>query len=886
RLRTDRSVPDGLERLLREARTTARLNHPAIVQIHDLVEDETGLWIVMELAQGRTLRRLVEEEGPLPVAEAIRIGREIAEGLAEAHAHQVLHRDLKTSNVMISPSGRVKILDFGLAKRLPHGDESATQDAQISSAGILLGTCYAMSPEQALGQDLDARSDLFSLGTLLYEALSGESPFRTETPASSLARVLSHHPAPLHEVRAEVSRELSKLVGRLLEKDRLYRPQSAREVADALAALASPPVSLEIEGTTVIDSPLGTFRERYRTLGEHRLLTVVCCGLVGLDEPGEAGFLDPESLTEAMAGLHGLARDVCASFSGASEAPLGHRLWLYFGYPQIREDDAVRAVQAARELLARVGEIGPVFGPEGRREPTLRIAVHTGFSVVSIRSGRREQLQPGPLLETATALQDLARAGEVVVSGATRPLIARAFATKTLASARVRGLEEPVALYRVTGELDPRDESAPVAPLVGRESEIELLLDRYRLARAGAGQAILISGEPGIGKSRLIRALRERLAADPPTWQVTYGCFTAQSSPLAPFIQLLPGTATWLPARDRGRLMPAEAQRVKTFDAVIAFIAEMAERGPLVLVFEDIHWVDPSTIEILGLLLDEIRALPLLLIATFQPELQPPWPHRDHITHLSLGRLNEEDATALIDRSIQGQELPPNVRQQVLARAEGVPLYVEELTRTLLETGKAGESSGIPPTLGGSLAARLDRPGPAKEVAQIASVLGRTFTFDLLSSVASLDKELLQAGLSELIRAGLIHRRGLGERARYSFKHTLIQEAAYFSLLGKDRQRLHRKISEVLEAESTEPGILGHHLSCAIDPRNPDPALIHRTLPYLTRAGEQTLELGAYPEARAHLELALKLVRMLPEGSERTEQEQAVQALLERTEPA
>jgi hypothetical protein len=884
RLRTDRSVPDGLERLLREARTAARLNHPAIVQIHDLVEDEAGNWIVMELVEGRTLRHRVEAEGPLPLAEALRIGCEIAEGLAEAHAHQILHRDLKTSNVMLGPSGRVKILDFGLAKRLPHEDGGFGEEAQISSAGMILGTCHAMSPEQALGQELDARSDLFSFGTLIYEILTGEAPFRAATPTSTLARVLSFHPPALQEARPEVPRDLSKLVARLLEKDRLYRPQSAREVAEALAGMAAG----ESEDTTIVDSPLGTFRERHRTLGEHRLLTVVCCGLVGLDEPGEAEFLDPESLTEAMDGLKGLARNVCESFSGASEALMGHRLWLYFGYPQAREDDAPRAVQAARELATRVAEIGPVFGADGKRRPALRIAVHTGFAVVSVQSGQREQLRPGPLLETATALQDRARAGEVVVSGATRPLIARDFATTVLASARVPGFEEPVALFRVTGALNPRDgESGSLAPLVGREGEIDLLLDRYRQARAGNGQAILISGEPGIGKSRLINAFRERLAADPPTWQIAYGCMTAQSSPLAPILDLLPeeDTSPLIPPLGGPlppRSLPADTQRRKTFDSLLSLVAELAERGPLILVFEDLHWVDPSTIELLGLLLNEIPSLPLMLVATFRPELQPPWPHRAHITHLSLGRLADVAATALIDRTAQGQELSAGVRQQILARAEGVPLFVEELTKAVLETGRPDESSGIPATLSGSLAARLDRPGPAKEVAQIASVLGRTFTFELLAAVAPLDEATLQEGLAELIRAELIHRRGMGRQALYSFKHSLIQGIAYASLLSRDRQEIHRKTAEALEADTAEPGLLAHHWSNAIDARRPEPGLVRKALPHLLQAGEHTLRLGANPEARAHLELALDLLRTMPEGPERDEQELPALALLFR----
>ncbi|HYO14684.1 MAG TPA: protein kinase, partial [Thermoanaerobaculia bacterium] len=471
-IRADTRLTALRQRLWREAQAAARLNHPAIVHIYDLVEDPAGDWIVMELVEGKTLRDLVEEQGPLPFARAIRLGLDIAAGLAEAHSRGVLHRDLKASNVMVTPSGQAKILDFGLAKQLPGGEEGEDQEASISVPGTIIGTSYAMSPEQALGQALDARSDLFSLGSLLYEILTGEPPFRAANPPASLALILSHRPPSLEEVRPGVPRELSALINGLLEKDRRFRPQSAREVAEALAGLtgASAP-GKDLEGSTVVEPSLArrpmsaTYRsasspgrERRRKIGEHRLLTVVCCGLVRLGEAsGEAEFLDPEDLSEAMAAFQILAGEVCDRFSGRSGATLGHRLWLYFGYPQAREDDAWRAVQAARELAARSGEIGSGL-PWGRPRLGLRIAVHTGLAVVSIRPGQEATLQPGPLLDITAGLQDLAPAGGILVTAASRPLIARAFTLEELPAVRLPGSEEPVAIARVVREVDPRQE--------------------------------------------------------------------------------------------------------------------------------------------------------------------------------------------------------------------------------------------------------------------------------------------------------------------------------------------------------------------------------------------------------------------------------------------
>jgi tetratricopeptide (TPR) repeat protein len=964
-LRADVGSADLRKRLRREAQASARLNHPAIVQVYDLVEEEAGDWIVMEMVEGRTLRRIVQEQGPLPFAEAVRIGLDVSEGLAEAHARGILHRDLKTSNVMVTSSGRAKILDFGIAKRLQSGDEE-DQDASLSAPGLLVGTCYAMSPEQVLGHPLDARSDLFSLGSLLYEAATGEPPFRAESSTASLAAVLNHRPVPLAEIHPGVAWELSDLVSRLLEKDRDRRPESARQVAETLARLAAaidpelaperaprePAGESTLEGSgflTIVEPVLSvrrsvgetaratstTGRERRRKLGEQRLLTVVCCALVTLgEETGEVGFVELEDLPEAMAAFQALAGDVCRRFSGRLGAVLGHRLWLYFGYPQAREDDAPRAVRAAGELVSRAGEIAPGFSPWARRRPALRVAVHTGLAVVSVRPGEDEALQPGPLLDVTAGLQELAPAGGILATGASRPLIARAFATADLPAVRLPGSEEPLAVCRVLAAAEPEEDGEPLAPLVGRERELDLLIERYRLARSGTGQAVMISGEPGIGKSRLLSDLRGRLAAEGAEWRVVYGSLSAQGSPLAPFLDLLermlfpadtpesgetggpggpggpgepgerlrrlegfleehraaetlPLLAPLLGLAPDGVLPPPGAhpkhERRKLFEALVALFAEMAERGPQVLVIEDLHWVDPSTLELVGLLLDEIAAAPLMLVATFRPEFQPPWAHPAHVTQLHLSRLSEEQVTAMIDRLAGGEPLPAALRRQILDKTEGVPLFVEELTKALLETGRTGGPAEIPATLGGSLAARLDRPGWAKEVAQIASVLGRTFSLELLEAVAPLDPAALQQGLDDLVQAELVHRRGVGRRARYSFKHALIQDVAYASLLGRDREELHLKIAQALEAEPSDAGLLAHHWGRAVSPRSPEPALVRRAVPRLLAAGEHTLRLGAYQEARAHLEAALALVPTLPEGAERDEQELPLLVLLCRT---
>jgi TOMM system kinase/cyclase fusion protein len=921
RVLADASGPDR-ERLRREARAAARLNHPAIVHIYDLVEHDDADWIVMELVQGRTLRQQLDDEGPLPLGDAVRIGLEIAEGLAEAHVQGILHRDLKTSNVMVTPTGRAKILDFGLAKEILENADATSQDLSLTAPGAVLGTCYAMSPEQVLGLGLDARSDLFSFGTLLYEILAGDPPFRGENARESLARVLGLRQPPLAQVRREVPRELSELIERLLDKDRERRPGSAGEVAGLLGSTASrvqPGSVTEVtqawtgvipsfaprEGSVGTSSGTGTGRQTHS--GERRRLTVVSGGLVQIDEAtGESGFLDIEMLSEVMTGLQDLTREIAEPLGGLWGAALGHSFWLCFGYPRAHEDDAQRAVRAARLLVERVGELHPAAGAG---KLALRIAVHSGQAVVLARPGEAPQLQLGSTLDLATGLQNAAAPGQVVLSGDSLRLVARGFVTETLAPAHLPGFDEPVPMFRVLAPLEARElETGDQGPLVGRQRELDLLLDRFRLCRAGTGQAVMIRGEAGLGKTRLVRGLREGLAGEDPLWMVGYGSPYTQSTPLAPIIDLLErtafGTSTETPEQKLLQLeamlrsygmpvaesvpllaslldLPAEGRyppltitpdvrRGKTLEVLVALLGEMAERRPVVLLLEDLHWIDPSTLELLDLLLGEISSLPLMLVATFRPEFQPAWKSAAGVTQINLSRLTDEETSALVARVAEERNLPASVRRQIIAKTDGVPLFIEELTKAVLETGWSGEEPDIPSTLDGSLMARLDRLGTAREVAQLASVIGRAFAFELLGAVSLLAEEALRHGLEELVQAELVHRRGVGARARYVFKHALIQDAAYLSLLKSQRQQIHERIAFALEgafaeAQEAEPEILAHHFERA--------GQVARAIPYFQQAAARALQRSAFSEALSHCRKGIELLAAQPASAETRELE-------------
>lgn len=918
-------VPNGRERLRREARAAARINHPAIVHIYDFLEREDGDWIVMELVQGRTLRDLLDEQGLLSAQRAAQLGGEIADGLAEAHAHGVLHRDLKTTNVMVTPSGRAKILDFGLAKELA-GDGADRQELSLSRPGTVVGTSYAMSPEQILGLDLTARSDLFSLGALLYEVLTGDPPFQGGDPQKSMARVLSFRPQPLHAARPEVPPELSRLIDRLIEKDPLHRPRDAREAAVALAAFSSPGTGLaaaQREPSTFVERLPRPRRGRSTSnwsAGERRRLTVVCWGLVEVDAvSGETHFLDVEALSDAMASFQDLVRETVEPLGGRVGGMQGNLLWHYFGYPQAQEDDAQRAVRAARAIASRVEQLAACPGTRGsRRTLAVRAAVHTGPAVVTLRPGEAEQLQLGAVLDLAMGLQSAAPAGAILASDDSRRLLERGFLLDALAPVRLPGFKEALPVFQVLEAVDPREEDSGVfRDLIGREQERQLLFDRFRLSRSSSGQAVMISGEAGIGKSSLVRALREGLADEAATWLVGYGSPYTQRSPLSPVVELLEravlGAAGESPERKLAAieavvrrhglpvgeavpllaslvavpvegcaplLLSPELQRRRTLEALVALLGLMAERQPVILIIEDLHWIDPSTLELLDLLLEEIPALPLMLVGTFRPEFQPPWRHRSYVTQISLSRLTDSETEALIARLAEKADLPPGMREQIIAKTDGVPLFVEELTKAVLETGWSGEQPDIPSTLDGSLLARLDRLGDAKQVAQLAAVLGRVFSFELLAAVSQIEELTLRRGLEDLLQAEIIYRRGAASRARYVFKHALIQDAAYLLLLGSQRQQIHERIARTLEEQAAagqevEPEILAHHFEKA--------GLIPEALRYLQEAALQATQRSAYTEALSHGRKGLELLADLPPAQPAwpvLEQELALRSLM------
>lgn len=933
----------GRERLRREARASARLSHPAIVQIYDMVQTDEGDGIVMELVEGRTLAQILRE-GPLDLRPGLSLAREIASALAEAHAHGVIHRDLKSENVIVTAQGRPKILDFGLAKRM---EQSESEDA-LTVDGMVIGTCRSMAPEQIEGRTIDPRTDLFSFGTLLYETFTGVSPFYDKSVIETLKRVCLLRQTPARETNPGLPEELSGLIDHLLQKDPALRPHDARSVLLTLERIhagtaepgSSPPPSLlsnlppgsmpsssgsSVSGmrssssyTSMIDEGPPTTISTRRSSGERRQVTVVRCGLLGRS----GHTLDPEELLEWMPLLQSVVSETAQRFEGYLESAIGGELHACFGYPQAHEDDARRAVHTALEIAARA-ERGLDKGRGGG--PSVRIGIHTGTVVVARAAGSsRDELGLGDLPNLAGAMQSLAGPGEVLVSRSTQRLIERFFECEPREPVRHPGAREPIRPFRVLRERDvqsPEEESGtPLLPLVARGQELDLMLERWAMAREGKGQVVLLGGEAGIGKSRLVRELKRQVVKDGPIWLELHGSPYHRNSVLYPVIDLLRrwldpglvqnGSSTRdplsilehalgrydLPLAETVPLFAAllsiplgdryeplglspEGQRKRTLEAVLSVVLEMADRRPVVFVVDDLQWVDPSTLELLGHLLQQGAGARLFTLMTFRPEFQPPWGQRSYLTQLNLGPLSTRQIEQMVDRLTDGRGLPSRVLAQIVEKADGVPLVVEEMVKMVLESGAesgAGQAAGplrpleIPATLRDSLMARLDRLGSAKEVAQLAATLGREFTHDLVVAVSPWDEVYLQRELNRLVDAELLYSRGIPPRARYAFKHGLIQDAAYESLLRTHRQEFHLRIAEVLERKfpeiaDSQPELVAHHYT--------ESARLADAIGWWYRAGEKALRGSAHKEAVGHFTRALELLGSLPESPERDQRE-------------
>ena len=677
-----------------------------------------------------------------------------------------------------------------------------------------------------------------------------------------------------------------------------------RKLLNAIAALPA-------EATAPMppsDATLATDKTA-RKGAERRQVTVMFSDLVG--STALSTRMDPEDLREVISAYQRCVAETVRRFGGFVARYMGDGVLIYFGYPEAHEDDAERAVRAG---LALIDAVATLPAPKPFQ---VRIGVATGMVVVGDLVGSGEAQERGIVGETpnlAARLQGIAEPNTVVIAEATRRLLGNLFELQDLGPRELKGIAWPMRAFAVlrASSVEGRFEAmhaGGLTSLVGRQEELELLLRRWAKARTGEGQVVLLSGEAGIGKSRLAAALMEAVAAEPYT-RLRYFCSPQHTdSAFYPIIgqleraagfargdtpqtkldkldALLAQTSTskqdaalfaeMLSLPNDGRypaLEPvAEQRRQKTLEALTAQVEALSRSNPILMIFEDVHWIDPTSLEALGRSVDRLKTLGVLLIVTFRPEFEPPWIGRPYVTTLNINRLGDREIAAMIDSVTGNKLLSGSIRQDIIERTDGIPLFIEEMTKAVLEAGGEeaaqravsaipSRSAAVPASLHAPLMARLDRLGHAKEVAQIGAAIGREFSHAVLAAVARKPEAELQSALDRLVRAGLLFRQGVSPNATYLFKHALVQDAAYGTLLREARRALQARIAETLEGQFAEiaerqPELLAYHCTEA--------GLAEKAATLWGKAGQRALEGSALVEATEHLTRALAQIAALP----------------------
>ncbi|TDJ70539.1 MAG: adenylate cyclase, partial [Proteobacteria bacterium] len=654
------------------------------------------------------------------------------------------------------------------------------------------------------------------------------------------------------------------------------------------------------------------------TEAERRQLTVMFCDLVG--STALSAQYDPEDLSHIVRTYQDACAGIISRYEGYIARFMGDGMLVYFGYPQAHEDDAERALRTGLEIIERVGQLKP------RENLTLqtRVGVATGLVVVGKTIGEassREQVVMGETPNLAARLQGLAEPDQLVIAESTHRLCGDVFDYYDLGEQRLKGFDNSISAYAVIGERSIESRFAArsgqhLLPIVGREQEIALLAERWRLAKAGEGQLALLTGEAGIGKSRITRAMIDAVAEDS-HFRINYQCSPYHSdSALYPAIrQLILASditstddldtrfdkldtllrqagdidteqsalmATLIGLDGEGRYgaldLTPQQKRACTLQALVDQLVGLSEQNPVLFILEDAHWIDPTTQELIDLFLDAITDARVLILVTARATFEHGFGGHPIVTRLMLNRLGREHISSIVARLTNNKNLPDELLDEIVAKTDGVPLFVEELTKTILESGLLKEtdttfelegplsSLSIPTSLHDSLMARLDRLQPVKEVAQMAACIGREFGHSILSAVSPLSDSELQAALVKLIEAELVYRRGLVADATYQFKHALVRDAAYESLLKSKRQQIHARLVEALEAtESAAPELLAQHATEA--------GMGEQAVEYWLQAGTHAAERSAHREAVGHFNRGLAVLGSLPVSTHRDEQE-------------
>jgi serine/threonine protein kinase/tetratricopeptide (TPR) repeat protein len=906
-IRADQSDdPIAAEFFLREAHALLDVQHEAVVRCHELLRDDAErFYLVMELINGPTLSELLKQR-PLGPTEIHALLRRLGPGLAAAHACGVIHRDIAADNIVL-PEGRpdlAKLIDFGLAKLVATGD----QTIQDGFKGRL---AYA-SPEQLglYGGRIDQRSDIYSLGVVLAEAASGEPLFARPSffEAFEVRRTVP-------ELAGSIRGSLRSLIQWMLAPDPKDRPESVSVLLGSELALG------RIEERTPTRELVQLRRPAPEAVApvamvERRTVTAMYLDLV--DGKSLRSNLDDEDYHELLQEVHRACVPILERYDAEIARVTGSALVVYFGYPRAHEDDARRAVLAGLDILSMFEERR--FRTTGGLELNLAACagMHTGPVVVGGRD-LTQRHTVGRTVHLAAGLQALAASGTITMSGETLALVRDTIEATDLGGQHIDGVSGEVRAHSVGTGRSSRIDAVPTpkpTPLVARDGDLRVVENVWRRVVEGRGHAVFVSGDAGVGKSRLVRAFRDRLTANPPVWLECSCSAFAINSPLYPVLGLIgqlarldgergeladrrnvlaelerpgSGSTDWLPLfkkilalvnQDDARAESPERLRRRTLEALADWTHDFALRQPAVLVIEDFHWSDHSTREFFSLLLRRLHRIPLLCLVTHRPEFVNPWRDSEDVTGHELGHLSQAEAESLVERMTESGTLSAAARREIARRAGGNPLFVEELVKAAAVARTSADSGGVPPipaSLESSLLARLDRLGAAKRIAQLASTLGREFPYRLLAAISDEPESRLRSHLTELVRADILSWADESPGDELCFKHALIQDAAYSSLLRRNRRDVHLRVAHMIEDVWPErirrqPEVLAHHLFEAGETLGA--ANAYRA------AGRRAVGEAAYEEGLGHYRHGLEAIEQCPPSIERDRIELALRILL------
>jgi class 3 adenylate cyclase/tetratricopeptide (TPR) repeat protein len=925
-------APGAEQQSLREARKLAQLRHPGIVAVHDVGVHEGQVYIVSDYVEGVDLGRWSRENRP-SWGETARIVAAVADALAHAHARLIVHRDVKPDNIILTSDRMPVLLDFGLAL--------AEDQAGGEERGLVSGTPYYMSPEQALGtaHRIDGRTDVYSLGVVLYELLTGRVPFRSNMFPELLRQVCEDEPQPPRQLVPEIPAELERICLKTLAKHQQDRYTTAGDFAEELrqvlevdprstmlrqTAVQHPAYQSELSQPSFRPQTLTSASVRRAREAERRQVTVLVCGCDVFDSQAYLE-VDAEDQTRMLRAFQETCENAINQFGGTVVQCDEKGLLVCFGFPLAFEDAAVRAARAGLSLLEGMKSLSDRFRQDSL-ELNPWITVHTGPAVVESKESVVSLV--GDARNVAVRLNEVAVAGQLICTQSTHRLLQGSFQSSSLGSKRVKGAVQPIELFRIEkAAIGNRFEAvSPVglSPLTGRDQEIGLLKDRWEQAQEGMGQVVFLVGEPGLGKSRLVHTMKQHVLGqmvegemDSPV--IEWRCsphfqntglypavdfyeraleFSREEPPKDRFDRLLhrlqrydlarPETVPlWasllsLPTPDGFAplaLSPVR-KREETFRTLFDWIGARASRKPILFVVEDLHWADASTLEFLGQFLAEGLHNSILTVLTYRPEFKPPWSAVAQQTTLALNRLTRRQAGDLMRKKAE-RAVPEALIDEIYERTGGVPLFVEEFIKMAQESGVPDrEEQGhafttlikreIPATLQDLMMSRLDRMEGEREVVQLAATLGREFPYELLAAAATMDESTLQTEVAKLVQAEILYSKGKAPRCSYIFKHALLEDAAYNSLVKGTRQQFHKRVAQVLEERfpqtvATQPELIAHHFTEA--------GLADNAASYWLKAGLRSRDRSANVEAIGHLTKGLALVDTFPESPERDVQQ-------------